>query len=171
LPLVAYGYLAGLGELGKHGSLISPELGSSFRLGAVSTDMPLKTDGPKDFGIDEICANCNVCARFCPGDAILHEKRTVNGVTRWHVDTQVCEPYFLKMHGCKICLMVCPYNARTELKDLFKPVAADIREAKNAEGLLKLIEERTRERAADYDFEGAFDGPERGPGPGPGGAV
>src|SRR5690606_5346109 len=41
IPLVAFAYLAGLGELGKHGSLISPRLGSSFRLGAVTTDMPL----------------------------------------------------------------------------------------------------------------------------------
>jgi len=37
---VPFAYLAGLGELGKHGSLISPTLGSSIRLGLVSTDMP-----------------------------------------------------------------------------------------------------------------------------------
>lgn len=41
IPLPALAYLAGLGELGKHGSLISPDLGSSFRLGAVTTEMPL----------------------------------------------------------------------------------------------------------------------------------
>jgi ferredoxin len=70
LPLPAYGYLAGLGELGKHGSLISPEYGSSFRLVAVSTDMPLVVDGPRDSGIDEVCQSCMVCSRFCPGDAI-----------------------------------------------------------------------------------------------------
>ncbi|HPF47716.1 MAG TPA: reductive dehalogenase domain-containing protein [Emcibacteraceae bacterium] len=40
-PLPAYGYLAGLGEVVKHGSLVSPELGSSFRLSAVSTDLPM----------------------------------------------------------------------------------------------------------------------------------
>jgi hypothetical protein len=60
LPLVAMAHLAGLGELGKHGSLISPELGSSFRLGAVSTQMPLRPDGPQDFGIDEVCTKCGV---------------------------------------------------------------------------------------------------------------
>ncbi len=73
-PLPAYGQLASLGELGKHGSLISPELESSFHLGAVSTDLPLIADGPRDHKIDEVCASCQICARFCPGDAIKHEK-------------------------------------------------------------------------------------------------
>lgn len=147
-PLPALAQMAGLGELGKHGSLISPELGSSFRLSALSTEMPLTVDGPKDFGIDEVCANCSICARFCPGDAIKHEKKEVNGVERWYVDTPACEPYFFRMHGCKICLSVCPYNARSVFKDQFKPMAADIREAKDAKGMMKLIAERT---GIDYE--------------------
>jgi len=147
-PLPAYAWLAGLGELGKHGSLISPELGSSFRLGGIATDMPLIVDGPQDYGIDEICNNCQICSRFCPGDAIKHEKRTVNGVERWHVDTPACEPYFFRMHGCKICLSVCPYNAKSIFKDQFKTMAKDIRKAGDAEGMMKLISERT---GIDYE--------------------
>ncbi len=142
-PLPAYGQLSGLGELGKHGSLISPELGSSFRLCAVSTDMPLEPDGPVDHGIDEICAMCNVCGRFCPGGAIADTKKTVSGVTRWVIDTPACEPYFYGLYGCKICLMVCPFNARGNLKEAFKPVAVDIRKAKDAKGLMAMIQERS----------------------------
>lgn len=37
LPAIA----AGLGELGKHGSLISPSFGSGVRLVGVTTDVPL----------------------------------------------------------------------------------------------------------------------------------
>ena len=147
-PLPAYAWLAGLGELGKHGSLISPELGSSFRLGAVATDMPLLVDGPEDYGINEVCTNCQVCARFCPGDAITHEKKTVNGVERWHVDTPKCEPYFFRMHGCKICLSVCPLNAKGMSKEKFKPMAKVIRETGDAKGMLALIKERT---GIDYE--------------------
>ena len=33
----------GFGELGKHGSLINPEFGSAFRLGAILTDAPFAT--------------------------------------------------------------------------------------------------------------------------------
>lgn len=151
-PLIPYAHLAGLGELGKHGSLISPKLGSSFRLSALSTEMPLRIDGPSDDGIEEVCANCNVCERFCPGQAIRPDKQTINGVERWFVDTPICEPYFYKMYGCKICLMVCPFNARGILKEQFKPTAEDIRQAKDAEGLLKLIEERTDLQYEDFDY-------------------
>ena len=143
IPLPALGYLAGLGELGKHGSLISPELGSSFRLGGVTTDMPLAADGPRDYGIDEVCASCGVCTRFFPGDAIKPEKKTVNGVKRWYVDTPACEPYFHKLYGCKICLMVCLLNSRGVFRDQFKQLSKDLVRTKDAPGLLDLIESRT----------------------------
>ena len=152
LPLVAYGYLAGLGELGKHGSLISPELGSSFRLGAVSTNLPLVADGPESYNIDEFCTNCNVCTRFCPGDAIGPEKHEVNGIVRWKVDTEACEPYFYELYGCKICLMVCPFNNQSAQREQYAPVIKDIVAAKDAAGLLELIKKRTQMEHADIDF-------------------
>ena len=157
IPLPALAWLAGLGELGKHGSLISPELGSSFRLGAVTTDMPLKPDGPADFGIDEVCAKCGVCTRFCPGDAIKPDKATVNGIERWHVDTPACEPWFHKLYGCKICLMVCPLNSRGVFGEDFKRASRVLVDAKDADGMLRLIEERTDMRYEDFD-DAAKDG-------------
>ena len=143
VPLPAMAYLAGLGELGKHGSMISPRLGSTFRLGAVTTDMPLAADGPQDYGIYEVCSNCQMCSRFCPGAAIPSEPQQVNGLTRWHIDTPACEPWFHKLYGCKICLMVCPLNTKSVFKDQFKALAKDLVKAKDAEGLLALIESRT----------------------------
>jgi len=145
LAHIPYAYLAGLGELGKHGSLISPELGSSFRLGMVSTDLPLDVDGPKDYGIDDMCTHCNVCTRFCPAEAIHEKKQLVNGVERWHVDTGACEPYFLQLWGCKICLMVCLFNGRSLFKEAYKAPARDIAKRKNASGLLDLFASRTAE--------------------------
>ena len=150
IPLVAYAWLAGLGELGKHGSLISPKLGASFRLGAVTTDMPLVADGAQDFGIDEICTRCGVCERFCPGDAIKPEKQTVNGVERWHVDTPACEPWFHKLYGCKICLMACPLNSRSIFGDEFKRASKILVQTKNADGMLKLIEDRNNIDYSDF---------------------
>jgi epoxyqueuosine reductase QueG len=135
--------------------LISPELGSSFRLGAVTTDMPLTPDGPGDFGIDEVCASCGVCTRFCPGDAIKPDKKTVNGVERWYVDTPACEPYFHKLYGCKICLMVCPLNSRGIFRDQFKQFSKDLVRAKDAPGLLDLIESRTDMSYDDFTEDGS----------------
>jgi epoxyqueuosine reductase len=151
IPLPAFAWLAGLGELGKHGSLISPELGSSFRLGAVTTDLPLVVDGPKDFGIDEVCMKCGVCTRFCPGDAIRPEKQLVNGIERWHVDTPACEPHFHKLYGCKICLMVCPLNSRGIFGEEFKRASKMLVAAKDAPGMLRLIEEKTDMHYEDFD--------------------
>ena len=145
LAHIPYAYLSGLGELGKHGSLISPELGSSFRLSLVSTDLPLVVDGPQDYGIDNMCLHCSVCTRFCPAEAIKEEKQTVNGVERWHVDTGACEPYFLQLWGCKICLMVCPLNGRSKFKEAYKGPARDIARRKDAGGLLDLFASRTAE--------------------------
>jgi len=151
IPLPALAWLAGLGELGKHGSLISPELGSSFRLGAVTTEMPLEPDGPQDYGIDEVCLKCGVCTRFCPGDAIKPDKKVVNGVERWHVDTPACEPFFHKLYGCKICLMVCPLNSRGLFGAEFKRASRMLVDAKDAAGMLTLIEERTDMHYEDFD--------------------
>lgn len=143
-PLPAYGYLSGLGEVGKHGCLISPELGSSFRLSAISTDMPLEIDGPQDHGMDEICMNCGICERFCPGQAIIPEKREVAGVVRWHVDSDKCQPYFSRLYGCKVCLSVCPLTARApNLRENYKSMSKSIKEAKDAKGMIEMIDNKT----------------------------
>ena len=49
------------GELGKHGSLINPEFGSSFRLSAVLTDAPFAPTQQRSFGVDSFCASCRIC--------------------------------------------------------------------------------------------------------------
>ncbi len=101
---------AGLGQLGKHGSLISREFGSNFRLSAVLTDMPLALDGPADIGVDDLCASCRRCVADCPPDAIFNDKQMVRGVTKWYVDFDKCVPYFTKTFGCAICIEVCPWS-------------------------------------------------------------
>ncbi|MHA1109278.1 MAG: hypothetical protein ACTSQV_09190, partial [Alphaproteobacteria bacterium] len=66
-------YHAGFGELGKHGSLINPDLSAGFRPGFVTTNLPLTLDSPIQFGVQDRCLNCRVCENFCPGDAIPNE--------------------------------------------------------------------------------------------------
>jgi epoxyqueuosine reductase len=101
---------AGLGELGKHGSLINRTLGSNFRLACVLTDVPLVASKPDDFGSDDFCASCRLCADACPPDAIVHEKTLIRGERRWYVDFEKCLPYFNESMGCAICLAVCPFS-------------------------------------------------------------
>ncbi len=101
---------AGLGTLGKHGSLINDVYGSAFRLSAVTTDMPLIADAPKDIGAEDFCANCQVCVKACPPGAIFPEKQTVRGERKWFVDFDKCIPYFGEALGCAICITKCPWS-------------------------------------------------------------
>ena len=101
---------AGLGELGKHGSMINRTYGSGFRLSAVATDVPLVFDRADAFGVDEVCTRCQACRHACPPDAIFDEKQMVRGTRKWYVDFDKCIPYFGENYACGICLAVCPWT-------------------------------------------------------------
>ena len=73
---------AGLGQLGKHGSLINRTWGSNLRLAGVTTDMPLSFFQPDEFGSDDFCTKCQVCTDACPPSAIADHKQWVRGVER-----------------------------------------------------------------------------------------
>ena len=100
----------GFGELGKHGSLINPEFGSGFRLGAVLTDAPFAITPKREWGIDDFCSRCKVCENACPPFAIKPEKEMVRGTKKWYVDFDKCIPFFAETSGCAICIAVCPFT-------------------------------------------------------------
>jgi epoxyqueuosine reductase len=108
--LVPMAIRAGLGELGKHGSMIGREHGSNVRLVAVLTDLPLAPDAPADIGVEDLCAVCRRCVIDCPPSAIADAKRLVRGARKWYVDFDRCVPYFVKTLGCAICIEVCPWS-------------------------------------------------------------
>lgn len=101
---------AGLGELGKHGSMISRKFGASFRLACVMSNVPLVADRADSFGVDDFCARCHACENACPPDAIFPAKQMVRGSRKWYVDFDKCLPYFNESFGCGICLAVCPWS-------------------------------------------------------------
>lgn len=101
---------AGLGELGKHGSMINRQYGSSFRLACVLTNMPLIPDQPDPIGVDDFCTNCQVCSRACPVDAIHAEKQPVRGESKWYVNFDDCILYFVENNGCGACIGQCPWS-------------------------------------------------------------
>jgi epoxyqueuosine reductase len=101
---------AGLGELGRHGSLINRTLGSNLRLACVLTDVPLVADAPDDFGADDFCTKCQACTVGCPPQAISSGKQMVRGVEKFYVDFDKCLPFFNETQGCAACLAACPWN-------------------------------------------------------------
>jgi epoxyqueuosine reductase QueG len=118
-------YHAGFGELGKHGSLINPDLGANFRPGFVTTTLPLAHDQPLEFGVQDYCLTCNLCRNNCPGDAIPADFVMTDGVRRWLTDIEKCYPISrFRDEYCHICVDVCPYihkeNADGRRRDIYK---------------------------------------------------
>ena len=114
----------GFGELGKHGSIINRQFGSSFRLACVLTDIPLVADRPDTFGADDFCVNCRVCVDACPPDAIFASKQLVRGAQKWYVDFDKCLPYFNETMGCGICVVTCPWSRPGVALNLVEKMAA-----------------------------------------------
>ena len=110
---------AGLGQLGRHGMLITPSFGPRCRICKVLTDLPLPSDWPIDFGVTAFCDVCRKCADRCPAGAITKGKRSYEagsissnpGVLKWTFDAEGCRRYHMSTGtNCGICIRVCPYN-------------------------------------------------------------
>ena len=120
---------SGLGELGKHGSLISRKFGAGVRLAGVTTDMPLVPTAPDRFGADEFCSTCQVCTNACPPGAIIPQKQMVRGVERWYVDFDKCIPFFAEAASCGICIAECPFTRPTVRPKLLATMARRLGQA------------------------------------------
>ena len=110
-PLVARD--AGLGEIGRMGLLMTPELGPRVRIAVVTTDLPLVTDGrERDYSVIDFCVKCLKCADACPSQAISFGDRVdIDGVPRWQIDQEACFTLWCKMGtDCARCVSVCPYS-------------------------------------------------------------
>ena len=107
---------AGIGELGRHGMLISEKHGARIHPGdAILTDLPLVPDKPIDIGVEDFCRVCKKCANTCPTNSITVEgKSVINGVEKYKINWETC--YRLRPHvmeyweSCLTCVAVCPYT-------------------------------------------------------------
>ncbi|MGB3713212.1 MAG: reductive dehalogenase domain-containing protein [Candidatus Promineifilaceae bacterium] len=110
-PLVARD--AGLGEIGRMGLLITPELGPRVRLAVVTTDMPLSTDKRKrDQTMIDFCSICLKCADVCPSKSIpFGQREEIDGVLRWRIDPESCFTYWCTIGtDCGLCMRCCPFS-------------------------------------------------------------
>jgi reductive dehalogenase len=117
IPLVLW---AGLGELSRIGELVlNPFVGPRFKSVVLTTDLPLATDKPIDFGLQYFCENCHKCDRECPCDAIPHGPKVMfNGYEIWKPDVERCTRYRLtnsKGSACGRCMKTCPLNKVVDL--------------------------------------------------------
>ena len=110
-PLVARD--AGLGELGRMGLLLTPELGPRVRIAVVTTDFPLEIGKNADYrSIIDFCTICKKCADTCPAQAISEDDMVnISGTMRWQISQEKCFNYWTKIGtDCGRCVSVCPYS-------------------------------------------------------------
>lgn len=110
-PLVARD--AGLGEIGRMGLLMTPELGPRVRIAVVTTDLPLVSSGRRrDPTVLDFCTRCRKCAGVCPSNAISFDDRSeIDGVMRWQIDSEACFTLWTVIGtDCARCMSVCPYS-------------------------------------------------------------
>lgn len=95
---------AGLGTIGRHSLLITPEFGSMVWLGAVLTEAKLQPD-PE---LEKICNDCNLCVKACPVNALEHSE--IKQQVCWdHAfgDNEETKNWEISCHQCRD---ICPYN-------------------------------------------------------------
>lgn len=101
---------AGLGAIGRHGLLITPEFGSMVWLGCVLTEVELEPDELKE----PICDNCGLCVGACPINAL--ENREINQQKCW--DYAFGDKDGTWQIHCHRCRDICPFLCGTENRPL-----------------------------------------------------
>lgn len=99
---------AGLGTIGRHSLLITPQFGSMVWLGAVLTDIELEADEMKA----RICNDCNLCVEVCPVNALADTDLAQQ--TCWDYafgDDEEKQAWRISCHKCRD---ICPYNLGSE---------------------------------------------------------
>jgi epoxyqueuosine reductase len=110
---------AGLGFIGKHGLVITPDFGSYFNIGCILTDKAISHTTVKSCNK---CPNeCRLCLEACP--VKLNIKKCASYLTQKKENLSQKEREWIgnQLYGCDICQTVCPYNKAKPPQDTFPP--------------------------------------------------
>lgn len=111
----AWAVEAGLGWIGKHGSLIHPNHGSYCFIAELLVDIDLPADVPYR---ENHCVACTLCMDACPmqalvAPAVLDARRCISYLTIEHkgqLPSDKRAAFGQSLFGCDRCQDACPYN-------------------------------------------------------------
>ena len=103
---------AGLGFMGRHGLLISPQFGPRQRIAVIFVNinnLPIN-QGNEHSWIGDFCQTCGRCIKKCPNSAILSEPLKHKSGRKTQIIREKCLPVFVKQEGCTICVKECQFS-------------------------------------------------------------
>jgi epoxyqueuosine reductase len=130
----AWAVRAGLGWMGKHTNIITPEFGSWIFIGELLLNLELDYDERE---IADQCGSCTLCIDACPTSAIAEPYLLDANLCISHATIESRAPEIRAdvtanlegwLYGCDICQDVCPWNhtAKTTSESRFEPRAGNV---------------------------------------------
>jgi epoxyqueuosine reductase len=143
----AWAVRSGLGWLGKHSNVITPEFGSWVFLGELLLNLDLDYD---DTPVEDHCGTCTLCIDACPTQAIVEpyvvdSAKCISYATielrERSIPHDISEKLSGWLYGCDICQDVCPWNRFEQVtnEQRFEPRAGNVNPP--LEEILKLDQE------------------------------
>lgn len=112
----AWARRAGIGWMGKHSIIISPQFGSWFFIGIILVNFEIEPDT----NLTDQCGDCTLCIDACPTNAIvepyvLDARKCISYQTienKGTVNAELTGKFQNWIYGCDICQDVCPWNQK-----------------------------------------------------------
>ena len=95
------GQAAGLGKLGWHSLLITPDFGSRVRLSCCLSEATLE---PTNTNMTIECDSCGICLDSCPARALAKPRSG----EQYAINKFACSSFRNASGGCAECMRVCP---------------------------------------------------------------
>ncbi len=92
---------AGLGSIGRHSLLVTPQFGPRVRLASVLTEAEL---APSPRPSKSLCSDCNRCMEACPSHALSEPI----GGEPYSINKFACSAFRGGSGPCSECMRVCP---------------------------------------------------------------
>ncbi len=107
---------AGIGWVGKHTNLVSPDFGSWLFLGVILIDINILDNN--NSSNNNKCGTCSKCLDICPTNAFispykLDARKCISYLTienKGHIPREFRKIIKNRIYGCDDCLAVCPWN-------------------------------------------------------------
>ena len=110
----AWAVRAGLGWLGKHSNVITPEHGSWVFIGELLLNLELDYDIER---VEDHCGTCTLCIDACPTNAITEPYVVDSNKCISYATIELRAPELPSemdlsgwLYGCDVCQDVCPWN-------------------------------------------------------------